>query len=167
MIKKLKTLEDDEIDMSVGAVNTRFADTELVRKINELVDAVNELQENQNTYWTDIAELKKELQTRAENVQPDAESRSENVLTKSLRMDKEFAEDECVRLQNELERTRKALAVAVDALKEIDKTRSVANHKIGTQDKTLNSGIVFCWATPDEIHNALTEITALEQKDVK
>lgn len=38
-------------------------------KINELVDAVNELQESQNTYWTDIAELKKELQTRAKIVQ--------------------------------------------------------------------------------------------------
>ena len=70
-----------------------------------------------------------------------------------------------ISLWQELIRTRKALDVAVDALREIDKTRSVANHKIGTQDKTLNSGIVFCWATPDEIHNALEQITALEQKD--
>lgn len=38
------------------------------RKINEIIDAVNELQESQNTYWADIAEIKKELQTRAENV---------------------------------------------------------------------------------------------------
>ena len=68
-------------------------------------------------------------------------------------------------LWQELIRTRKALEIAVDALREIDKTRSVANHKIGTQDKTLNSGIVFCWTTPDEIHNALEQITALEQKD--
>lgn len=51
-------------------------------KINELVDAVNKLQESQNTYWTDIAEIKKELQTRPENVQPDAESRPENVQDK-------------------------------------------------------------------------------------
>lgn len=71
--------------------------------------------------------------------------------------------DECI--WQELMRTRKALDVAVDMLKEIDKTRSVANHKIGTQDKTLNSGIVFCWTTPDEIHNTLEQITALEQKD--
>lgn len=56
--------------------------TALVGKINELADAVNVLQENQNTYWTDIAELKKELQTRPENVQPDAESRPENVQDK-------------------------------------------------------------------------------------
>lgn len=70
-------------------------------------------------------------------------------------------------LETELERTRKALDVAVDALKDIDKTRSAANHKIGTQDKTLNSGIVFCWTTPDEIHNALEQMTALEQKEKK
>ena len=65
-----------------------------------------------------------------------------------------------------LSHTRKALDVAVDALKRIDETRSVANHKIGTQDKTLNSGVVFCWTTPDEIHNALEQITA-EQKEEK
>ena len=68
-------------------------------------------------------------------------------------------------LWQELIRTRKALDVAVNMLKDIDETRSVANHKIGTQDKTLNSGIIFCWTTPDEIHNALEQITALEQKD--
>ena len=73
--------------------------------------------------------------------------------------------DSDIKLWQELIRTRKALAIAVDALKDIDKTRSVANHKIGTQDKTLNSGIVFCWTTPDEIHNALEQITAPEQKD--
>ena len=69
------------------------------------------------------------------------------------------------KLWQELIRTRKALEIAVDMLKEIDKTRSVANHKIGTQDKTLNPGNVFCWTTPDEIHNALEQITALEQKE--
>ena len=63
-----------------------------------------------------------------------------------------------------LYRTRKELEIAVDMLKEIDKTRSVANHKIGTPDKTLNPGNVFCWTTPDEIHNALEQITA-EQKE--
>lgn len=72
-----------------------------------------------------------------------------------------------LRALQEIHRTRKALGVAVDALKEIDETRSVANHKIGTQNKTLNSGIVFCWTTPDEVHNTLEQITALEQKDVK
>ena len=40
-----------------------------------------------------------------------------NIFTKSMCMDKEFAEEECVRLQNELDRTRKALDVAVGVLK--------------------------------------------------
>jgi hypothetical protein len=78
-----------------------------------------------------------------------------------------YSVGEIKRLQDELERTRKALEIALDALKRIDKTRSVANNKIGTHDKTLNSGIVFCWTTPDEVHNALEQIKALEQKDVK
>ena len=71
-------------------------------------------------------------------------------------------------LWQELIRTRKALDVAVDTLKEIDKTRSVANHKIGTLDKTLNSGIAFCWTTPDEIHNTLKQINEITKggKDV-
>lgn len=77
----------------------------------------------------------------------------------------EYWSPELHKLEQELIRTRKALEVAVDTLKDIDNTRSVANHKIGTQDKTLNSGIVFCWTTPDEIHNALEQITALEQKE--
>lgn len=91
------------------------------RKINEIVDTVNELQESQNTYWTDIAELKKELQTRSENVQPDAESRSENV-------------------QNELERTRKALDIALNCLNGVGK------------------GLPW-------VKRTLDEITALEQKE--
>jgi len=122
MIEKLKNIP---IDMN-GEPSAVWL------KINELVDAVNEMQ-----------------------------NRSSNTLIKTMRMDKEFAEGECVRLQNELERTRWALDVAVNMLKDIDKTRSVANHKIGTQDKTLNSGIVFCWTTPDEIHNTIDQITTL------
>ena len=74
MIEKLKIIEDDEIDMSIGAVNTRFEDTELVRKINELVDVVNALvyESDKDSDWYDG-------QTRSENVQKDTESRSENV----------------------------------------------------------------------------------------
>lgn len=76
-IKKIDIPKSTAIDTSVlwGGIN----DNMLAAKINELIDVVNELQESQNTYWTDIAEIKKELQTRAENVQPDAESRPENV----------------------------------------------------------------------------------------
>ena len=77
-----------------------------------------------------------------------------------------------VELRQQLDHVQKQLVtkcnqleIAIDALKDIDKTRSVANHKIGTQDKTLNPGNVFCWTTPDEIHNTLEQITILEQKD--
>ena len=52
--------------------NTKIINT-LVRKINELVDAVNALvyEHDKDSDWYDG-------QTRAENVQPDAESRPEN-----------------------------------------------------------------------------------------
>lgn len=56
MIEKLKTLEDDEMDMSVGAVNTRFADTELVRKINELCDIINTIQKEREAERFEIRE---------------------------------------------------------------------------------------------------------------
>lgn len=82
-------------------------------------------------------------------------------LSAELQATRQYVSD----IKTDLERTRKALGVAVDVLKGIDKTRSVANHKIGTQDKILNPGNVFCWTTPDEIYNALEEITALEQKE--
>lgn len=74
MIEKL-----DKFDSTEASI---YHAEKLYAKVNQLVDAVNELQESQNTYWTDIAELKKELQTRAENVQPDAKIRSENVQDK-------------------------------------------------------------------------------------
>lgn len=77
MIERLKTLEDDEIDMSVGATNTRFADTELVKKINELCDTVNELTSCVGQLGVEFTDP-----TPPENVQPDAESRPENVQDK-------------------------------------------------------------------------------------
>lgn len=43
-IERLKTITDPaDIDLSVGAVNRIWDDTPLVHKINELVDAFNEL----------------------------------------------------------------------------------------------------------------------------
>lgn len=70
MIKKLSEYKITSRDGSFINVecNTKIINT-LVRKINELVDAVNELQESQNTYWTDIAELKKELLTHTKIAQ--------------------------------------------------------------------------------------------------
>lgn len=70
MIEKLdiKDYENKEQLMEVGVIN----------KINILVDAVNAMQ----NLWLEVAIVKKtilELQTRAENVQPNTESRQENV----------------------------------------------------------------------------------------
>ena len=69
MIEKLKIIEDDEIDMSIGAVNTRFEDTELVRKINELVDAVNELQKDYDNVciWVGEQNLLKDPQVASDS----------------------------------------------------------------------------------------------------
>jgi hypothetical protein len=48
-IERLKTITDPaDIDLSVGAVNRIWDDTPLVHKINELVDAVNELKGAKN-----------------------------------------------------------------------------------------------------------------------
>lgn len=46
MITKLKTInpyDETEIDMDVGSVNLVYENTPLIQKINELVDAVNEI----------------------------------------------------------------------------------------------------------------------------
>jgi len=127
----------------------------LTHKINQLVDAVNALIKENNTHEKQIDELQMKLEP--EKCEP-----AENAYTKTCRMDKEFAEGECVRLQNELERTRWALDVAVNMLKEIDKTRCGVDVKLyAVNHKSLNAGNVFCWTTPDEIHNTIDQITTL------
>lgn len=69
---------------------------------------------------------------------------------------------ENIALSGELERTRKALDVAVNMLKRIDETRSGVKENLhATNGRTLNAGNGFCWATIDDIHNALDKITAL------
>jgi hypothetical protein len=76
--------------------------------------------------------------------------------------------DDLLALETELERTRKQLEIAVDALKEIDKTRCAVDANLyAANHKFLNAGNVFCWTTIDNIHNALEQIKELEQKDVK
>ena len=74
--------------------------------------------------------------------------RDKKTFTQSLRMEKEFAEEECKRLQTELDRTRKALDVAVDAL---DAGRTLARI----------AGFEMLATGMDE---ALNKIKALEQK---
>ena len=49
----------------------------LMRKINELVDAVNELQESLNTYWTDIGEIKAKIAKGFENLKEPADPYAE------------------------------------------------------------------------------------------
>lgn len=74
MIEKLKTInpyDETEINMDVNSVaGLVYENTPLVQKINELVDAVNELQAT-------ISKMKNV--ECSENVQPVAETRPENV----------------------------------------------------------------------------------------
>lgn len=102
----------------------QIARHKLAEKINELVDAVNELQ-----------------------------NRSSNTLIKTLRMDKEFAEEECKRLQTELDRTRKALEKAKKGLQELKDI-------IACPPDISYETCVSMYAD-----GVLQEITALEQKD--
>ena len=100
MIEKLKYNERQigGEDMVLRTEQIPAQPWEIQDKINELVDAVNE------------------LQSRAENVQLDTESRQENVRKETF-----ISIDEALNTATakELARTRKALDVAVDALKEI------------------------------------------------
>ncbi len=62
-------------------------------------------------------------------------------------------------------KSQERLKIAVDALKKIDDTRSVVKENLyASYGKSLNSGIVFCWTTPDEIHNTLKQINKKEGK---
>lgn len=148
MIKKLKEHDiiDPKTDKVIGKIGCDLR--EIMDKLNELVDAVNTIQKEReaerfeiqewigileavrksvNVHEKQIDELQMKLEPekceiRSENVQLDTKTRSENV-------------------QDELERTRKALDISVDALKEInDSFESI-------------------------MAKALEQITALEQKD--
>lgn len=69
MIEKLKLY-------SLAPSGYKHDEYKVQEKINQLVEAVNAMQ----NLWLEIATVKKiilELQTRAENVQPDAETRAD------------------------------------------------------------------------------------------
>lgn len=138
MIKKLPKF--DKTEASIYHVERLYA------KVNELVDAVNGI--------LDYAPLEMDMKA----VEDFAESHQDRL-------------NDCKRIGNlneELIRTRKALDVAVDTLKRIDETRSGVKENLhATNGRILNAGNGFCWTTIDDIHNALEQITALEQKDVK
>jgi len=78
-----------------------------------------------------------------------------NIFTKSLRMEKEFAEEECKRLQTELIRTRKALDVAVDGLLAVWRATC----------STTKQGSIAYNVLRDLNIKPLDRIKALEQKD--
>ena len=127
MIEKLKREPEIRSDGAILGVRTPDC-SELTDKINELIDIIEELDDavsatmdSVNIHEKQIDELQMKLEPEKCDI-PDGDDAiqeviHENLYTKSMRMDKEFAEEECVRLQNELDRTRKALDVAVDALK--------------------------------------------------
>ena len=54
--------------------------------------------------------------------------------------------------------TKKKIDIAVDFIKKIDGIRSCVKQDLYAHNKSLNSGIVFCWTTPDEIHNIIEQI---------
>lgn len=68
----------EKLDIKNGGVEDLL---NCIKKLNELVDAVNELQEFADVADKNLAKLMEEA-TRPENVQPDAESRPENVQDK-------------------------------------------------------------------------------------
>lgn len=105
---------------------------EMQHKINELVCATNEIQKQLDCINCAMLDL----------ATPDGENKALNVLLKN--------------------KEKKALEIAINILKEIDKTRCGIDVKLyATNHKSLNAGNVFCWTTPDEIHNAIEQINAI------
>ena len=72
-----------------------------------------------------------------------------NIYEQSMRMEKEFAEDEIERLQKELDHTKKQLEIAVDALNTVTAT-------------PLNSRVIH-----DVANKALEQITALKRTELE
>lgn len=175
MIERLdiKDYENKEQLVWFGVINKINALVDAVNKLETMAKNTNTVLESlvveNNIHEKQIDELQMKLEpqkceTPTENVLDEIEKAKKDgtvifpnpedvaaALTKSLRMDKEFAEAEYVRLQNKLERTRKALDVAVDALK-----------NIGASYPRITD-----IAMQDKANKALDKITALEQKDVK
>lgn len=125
----------------------------IISKINELVDAVNKILAVQEQYATIYNEGIVPMLT-PENKEP-----AENVLIKSLRMDKEFAEAECVRLQDELGRTKKALDYCIERFKSLE---NVLDEKAEASDIPDNPDL-YAWAARIKpIWLELKEITGID-----
>lgn len=67
-------------------------------------------------------------------------------------------------LEEALTDTKKKLDIAIGFIKEIDGIRSCVKQDLYAHNKSLNSGIVFCWTTPDETHNVLEQINQKEEQ---
>lgn len=110
--------------------NSTIVDAVCAHKINELVDTVNELQakDEEIAEWIaivgDLRKQVRELQETFESIHPYLKYKdltkapAENVLTKSLRMDKEFVEEEMERLQKENSNLKDKLERITDILYE-------------------------------------------------
>lgn len=82
MIEKLDVIKHtDNLYDKNGFITNVACGEATISKVNELIDAVNELQEFADVADKNLAKLMEEA-TCSENVQPDAESRSENMQDK-------------------------------------------------------------------------------------
>lgn len=180
MIEKLKTInpyDEIEIDMDTNSVGGLvYENTPLIQKINELVDAINNQQIQLNNHECRLLDLHSRITalddpTYHEEPEPADNSEKANCQDRmigctTLDIPESYKNDQLILatldyskklekensdLKDELERTRKALEIAVDTLKEIiDWDNCVAlqsNDFVGIANK------------------ALEQITALEQKD--
>lgn len=133
MIEKLKTLEDDEIDTSVGAVNTRFQDTELVRKINELVDVINAIQKEREAERFEIQEWIGILEAVRKSVNIHEKQIDE------LQMKVGHMEDGvvCKVFDNTNSKTQRDLEIAIDALSKIALVDDAGAQMVATAREAL------------------------------
>ena len=88
-----------------------------------------------------------------------------NIFTQSMRIEKEFAEEECKRIQTELERTRKALEWARHFLIEIRLRYLLEKDNPSRQNKWADTAL-YMYNCAESFFDDYDK-TALEQKEVK
>lgn len=119
-------------------------------KINELVDAVNILQCKNVHIESNLQDLMYPKEIKCEPAENGKSSKMEQdpagvatTLIKTLRMDKEFAEAECVRLQGKLETTQNALEVALAALNTIKPKKDLSQGGFWTLSQSAILDVVL------------------------
>lgn len=95
-----------------------------------------------------------------------------DMIFRNFRNDDTYFEESMMRwcdvndLIDDYDRTHKALKIAIDLLKRIDETRSSVKENLhATNCRTLDAGNGFCWATIDDINDALKQIIVLTGGD--